>query len=138
MNALTIGQPYAHLIATGQKPIENRTWFTNHRGLLAIHAGKSRDWLDSGEDDVSMMAFGAIVAVARIVACLPKPDRVIPSWGRWTHLIDHEHANGPWCWVLENVRRLNTPIACRGAQGLWTVPTDVEQQVTDALRRQAA
>ena len=37
--ALTIKQPWASLIIEGHKDIENRGWFTNHRGLLIIHAG---------------------------------------------------------------------------------------------------
>lgn len=134
MNALTIIQPYAHLIAIGQKPIENRRWSTNFRGELAIHAGKDRSWLDSGEDDVSAMAFGAIVAVVDVVACLPKSALMkAERWGKWAHLFDHEHAEGPWCFVLENVRRLPTPIPSRGAQGLWSVPVEIEQQMREAV-----
>ena len=44
MRALSIRQPWAHLVATGSKPIENRTWSTPYRGLVLIHAslGTSR------------------------------------------------------------------------------------------------
>lgn len=40
MKALTIQQPWAMLIALGAKKIETRSWKTNYRGPLAIHAGK--------------------------------------------------------------------------------------------------
>lgn len=40
MKALTISQPYASLIARGEKFVENRRWPTPYRGPLAIHAGK--------------------------------------------------------------------------------------------------
>lgn len=40
MKALSIQQPWAWLIATGQKDIENRTWNTGYRGWFAIHAAK--------------------------------------------------------------------------------------------------
>jgi hypothetical protein len=123
MKALTICQPYAELIARGDKPIENRTWPTSYRGQLAIHAGKSRAWLGDDDEeaalyavDVTRIPFGAVVAVVDLVACLHQ-DQAWP--GRWRDLKDHEHANGPWCWVLENVRRLPAPIDARGAQGLW-------------------
>lgn len=36
--ALSIKQPYASLIALGIKDIENRTWKTNFRGRIYIHA----------------------------------------------------------------------------------------------------
>ena len=39
MKVLTIKQPWASLIAGGVKDIENRTWKTNYRGRILIHAG---------------------------------------------------------------------------------------------------
>lgn len=60
MKALTICQPYAELIARGDKPIENRTWPTHYRGPLLIHAGKSRAWLDGDEDRVYQIDVAAI------------------------------------------------------------------------------
>lgn len=132
MKAATICQPYAHLIVLGEKPIENRTWSTAYRGPLAIHAGKSRSWLGDGDGKrYPSMAFGAIVAVADLVACLhvwskePWPERYAP-------LRDHEHTNGPWCFVLENVRRLETPIPCNGSLGLWIVPEDIASRLREA------
>lgn len=41
MKALTLWQPWATLIAIGAKTIETRSWSTNHRGPLAIHAAKT-------------------------------------------------------------------------------------------------
>lgn len=131
MKALTICQPYAELIARGDKPIENRTWATPYRGPLAIHAGKSLQWFDP-EADLRLyglrkgdLVLGAVVALAELVACL----HVDQAWpGRWRHLKDHEHANGPWCWILENVRRVDTPISARGAQGLWDFHNEVSQR----------
>lgn len=38
MKTLSIKQPYASLIASGIKDIENRTWKTNFRGRIYIHA----------------------------------------------------------------------------------------------------
>jgi hypothetical protein len=43
MKALTIRQPWATLIVMGIKNIENRSWKTNYRGELLIHAGKAKD-----------------------------------------------------------------------------------------------
>ena len=41
MKALTIKQPFATLIAKGDKHYEFRSWKTNYRGEILIHAGKS-------------------------------------------------------------------------------------------------
>jgi predicted transcriptional regulator len=40
MKALSVKPQYAHLIASGKKSIEYRTWKTNHRGPLVIHSSK--------------------------------------------------------------------------------------------------
>ncbi len=116
------------MIAAGEKVIENRTWPTSYRGPLAIHAGKSKDWLES--DDMAErpdMVFGAVVASARIVACLRIDYATWPE--PWAHLRNNHHANGPWCWILEDVTRLDRPIPCRGAQGLWDVPADAQKDI---------
>ena len=132
MKTLTICQPYAELIARGDKPIENRTWATPYRGSLAIHAGKSRAWLDDGdEQEYGPLVFGAVVAIADVVACL----HINQAWPiAWRHLKDHEHANGPWCWVLEHVRRLQAPVYCLGAQGLWELDPELAMSTTGAAR----
>jgi hypothetical protein len=41
--ALSIMQPWAWLIVNGWKDIENRSWRTNYRGPLLIHAGLKVD-----------------------------------------------------------------------------------------------
>lgn len=123
MKALTICQPYADLIARGEKRVENRTWSTSYRGTLYIHAGKSLQWLklDKGEKPPAGMVFGAIVAIAVLRDCLHinrikagEYDRAYP-WLR-----EHTHTSGPWCWVLDTVAPIG-PWPWRGAQGLWTI-----------------
>lgn len=135
MKALTICQPYAELIARCdvretwpdhlRKPMENRTWCTSYRGPLLIHAGKSRAWLGDDDEDaalysvnVSTVAFGAIVAEAELYDCLAVEK--LPA-----DLAANEHANGPFCLLVRNVRRLPEPIPYRGAQGLFDIPESV-------------
>ncbi len=76
--ALTVRQPWASLIALGIKTIETRSWRTSYRGDLAIHAGQhepSRDdlLLINGSDSRSSIGLplGAVVAVTRLVDCIP-------------------------------------------------------------------
>ena len=40
MKALTLTQPWATLVAIGAKKIETRSWKSDYRGPLAIHAAK--------------------------------------------------------------------------------------------------
>jgi hypothetical protein len=39
MKVLTLKQPWATLVANGLKEYEFRSWKTNYRGKLLIHAG---------------------------------------------------------------------------------------------------
>ncbi len=122
MKALTICQPYAHLIVTGKKRVENRGWSTRHRGLLLIHAGKSKEWL-CGDVPSPDMAFGAVVGAAQLLDCLHIDEiRQGTHEARYPWLSAHLHTEGPWCWLLDDVRRFDPPMSCKGAQGLWTVP----------------
>jgi hypothetical protein len=130
LNALTVCQPYAELIARGVKPIENRAWPTRYRGPLAIHAGRSRDWLDEGDEQrYPGMAYGAVVAIVTLYDCL-SVGKLPPD------LAAHEHAHGPWCWLLRDVQRLASPVPFRGAQGLWLLPVSaLPSSVTFAPER---
>lgn len=122
MKALTICQPYAHLILTGEKRVENRTWPTRYRGPLLIHAGKSLEWM-GGETPTQDMAFGALVGMAQLVDCVhidTIESRAVQQRHPW--LYDHAHTEGTWCWVLDRVQRLERPIPWKGAQGLWDAP----------------
>jgi len=117
MKALTICQPYAEMIVRGTKVIENRTWPTRHRGLMYIHAGKSRAWFDDDQHLIQefgkLPPFGAVVAIADLYDCVHKSK--LPA-----HLEDNEHANGPYCWLLRNVVPIG-PWPYRGAQGLFDI-----------------
>lgn len=127
MKALTICQPFAHLIVVArEKRVENRTWATNYRGPLAIHAGKSRSWL-RGAAPTPDMVFGAVIGLADLVDCLPIEDIERGVYDRkYPWLRDHYHTEGPVCWVLQNIRSIR-PIYCGGRQGLWnwTLPSEI-------------
>lgn len=65
MKALSLTQPWATLIAIGAKKVETRSWSTNHRGLVAIHASKGfpADCRDRCWDE----PFRAVLASAELV-----------------------------------------------------------------------
>jgi len=43
MKTLSVKQPWAYLLCAGIKDIENRTWKTNYRGRVFIHASAKPD-----------------------------------------------------------------------------------------------
>ena len=136
MKCLTICQPYASLIVLPDdderaKRVENRTWPTDHRGPLLIHAGKSRRWLVGDNYGIPLddMPFGFIVGICELRGCVPKHPMSGNPHGfgdatinRWPWLAFHRHAEGPFCWVLAECRKFAEPIPYRGMQGLFEVP----------------
>ena len=138
MRALTIQQPFASLIASGVKRVENRTWRTHVRERIAIHAGSGKQWLRRWEGEMpASTPMGCIVAVAEIVACVHVSDLLsVPAELAW--LRNHAHATGPYCWVLANVQELESPVPCTGSLGFWKVPDQVEVDVLTAINGVAA
>ena len=128
---LSVRQPWAELIAAGPKRIENRPWATKYRGWLGIHAGKT---YDAGADDFyfqlafgvdqsvdrSRMIFGAVIAVARLVACIDYRAATCDDWtaNRFAWVVDDPWFDGPVAWVLDEVRRIE-PVYCRGGLQLF-------------------
>lgn len=125
MKALTISQPWAEEIASGRKWVENRAWPPPAYPIdLAIHAGTGTHYLTRAEVRAQGLPTGAVVAVCRLVAAVNIHTRYGYD-GLAAAGIDradfnlHEHTEGPWCWVLKDIRRLPEPVPAKGRLGLW-------------------
>lgn len=136
MRALTLIQPWASLIADGRKTFETRGWPTAYRGAIAIHAGKKLDAeyaVECGYRPEGLTR-GAIIAVARLVACIPaeQAERAIidtmPAAQAEEELRHGFYERGRWAWELADVIRVPA-FPLLGQQGLWEVPSPVEIQL---------
>ncbi len=136
--ALTLHAPWAYAVAWKGKNIENRTWAPPARLVgqrLAIHAGLAQpraDW-----DALSMIAGrlglvvtasdvprGAIVAIATVAGLVGEEDARANPW-----------FVGPCGWILRDVVTLPEPVPCKGAQGIWRLPVDVDTRVQAQIAR---
>ena len=168
MKAITLTQPWATAVALGSKRIETRSWKTNHRGAIAIHAAKgysvddllhkSSSWtwcgalrdagltMGGGSNLIDLLPFGAIVAVANLGDCRPTDSFTqgeldqprSPGGDRhdlynWTERMMGDYALGRFGFRLDDVRRLERPISCRGSLGLWNLPTLAERELMEQL-----
>jgi hypothetical protein len=141
MKAITIHQPWATLIALGEKKFETRGWKTNYRGPIAIHASKqllydhrlpklSSTLWEHGfrkEDDFPL---GCVLAIAELVDCRKVSDWLTNKGMPVLHgaeddyyLDDKEYAFGDYtpgryAWELINIKRIE-PVPVKGKQGLW-------------------
>jgi hypothetical protein len=130
MRALTICQPYAELILRGLKRVENRTWSIDYRGAILIHAGQSKKFFTADNYGIGLaeMDFGAVVGVAQVRGCIAfhpgkRLDPLVLE--AWPWLDGHVHCEGPYCWILEDVFRFQSPVPFRGFQGIFHVPNDL-------------
>lgn len=138
MKALTISQPFATLIASGQKWVENRSWETHYRGQLLIHAGKGTQYLTASQ--LKAYPNGCIIAVANLARCLnlgwlrqqPRERELTGLQISVGEILNHQHTEGPWCWVLRDIRSIES-VRCSGAQGLWEPADNILQQIKAQL-----
>jgi activating signal cointegrator 1 len=155
-HAITLWQPYASLVAMGIKTLETRSWGTNYHGPLLIHAAKrwdkaiEKDVLratrltinhqfapGSPQEAISKLPWketlGCVLARARLVMV----ERV-PDWG-WTPEVDAPEwdflfgdlSPGRYAWTLTHVEPVLPPVPWRGAQGLWTVPAELIERLSE-------
>ena len=122
MKALTIREPWASLIVNGHKKYEFRSWKTNYRGKILIHAGLNieKDVLSRFNDYHLSYVEGAIIGEAELVDCI----LVSEEFNNALNLIDpivygiSNHTRN-YAWKLENIKKYEDVIFVKGHLGLW-------------------
>lgn len=130
--ALSVRQPWASLIVWGLKRIEVRTWTTDYRGALLIHASKTLDQEALRRYPLDHLVVGALVGAVRLVEVEPfTPD----LWAklREDHLDLHPLPRQPsfYAWHLSDPQCFTEPPPWRGDRGLFAV--EVPQRLESAL-----
>lgn len=159
MKAISIHQPFASLIVDPaynipagmfRKRVENRSWASPIIGqTILIHASKTTERLTSLDWPWQLQAsmpLGALVGTAVITACIRyELGKSFDFEGKATlqknldlakfaWVNGHPHAEGPVCWVLEDVQRFQRTIPYQGKQGFFDVPTDiVAEQIVKSI-----
>lgn len=108
MKALSVKQPWANMIASGEKTIETRTWMTPYRGQVLIVSSKQPH----------IEPAGCAVAVVTVTDCRPMTRR--DERAACCRVYPNAKA-----WVLEKIRRVQ-PIPVRGALGLFDCSLEIE------------
>ncbi len=127
------------------KRFETRSWRTQHRGLIAIHASKKMDnWhkgfarkhyrILSPDGEEPAVSVGAIIGVLDIVEMYTTNEAI--DAGLIDRPLEREFGDyGPnrYAWATANPIKLTFPIPCNGMLGLWTVPDHVERQIVEQV-----
>jgi hypothetical protein len=115
MKAITVKQPWASLLIGGEQSHETRSWQTQYRGLLLIHAANrpsmyrrrlARDPRRAALFAAEPVPCGCVLGFAVLADCVP------------AEALDHA---GSWAWRLERPTQLSQPFPVRGALGLFEV-----------------
>ena len=127
LTAITLHQPWASLIAKGYKQYETRDWPTNHRGPIAIHAGRKPKGkqelrehdkvVASFSDLVNECPYSSVIAIAQLTDCVLMTEEFINQQCP-TELRCGDWKIGRYAFKLENIRAI-APIPAVGKQGLW-------------------
>lgn len=129
--ALSLKQPYAWLISNGYLLVDDRTWGTQYRGPILIHASKGLygvyyDYLKSNTDiplpTKDKLEYGGVVGIASLVLCCRPgelPDGI--SHQQRAHFGGvHQEYFG---FLFELARPL-TLMPCRGKLGIFEIDVD--------------
>jgi hypothetical protein len=132
MKVLSIQQPFATLILTGWKQWETRSWPTDYRGPLLIHAARgTSEFTNYVTDDafirkvlrmegyprIDHLTRGAILGQVQVKDCLPV-QHVDRFPGELDTIAGFWHQDW-YAWKLEEPKLLRVPIRLPGKPGLW-------------------
>lgn len=127
MKVLSLTEPYATLIKIGKKKIETRSWKTNYRGELYIHASSTAISKQDRNNSELMslvnsdqMNYGNIICRCELVDCIEMTDEFIEKVKQnEIEYITGLYENGRYAWILEDITILDKPIRAKGHLGIW-------------------
>ena len=124
MKVLSIKEPFATLIKDGIKIYETRSWKTNYRGEIYIHASLSLSKSENVEKAnrylKSEIKPGYILCRCELVDCIPMTKDFIEYIYNETNESEYgKYVEGRYAWKLKVIEILDEPISAKGKLGIW-------------------
>ena len=121
MKVLTLKQPWATLVAEGIKKYEFRSWKTNYRGKILIHAGAKVDKEAMKKFAGLNLTFPSkkILAEVEIVDCLFLDDELNKKIISENNIAYGNKKREGYAWMLDNIKKINYEKEINGKLGLW-------------------
>lgn len=135
MKVISLLEPWASLIKENVKHIETRSWKTNYRGELYIHASKkslTKRELKEYSNRIDLLndtdfKYGYIIAKCKLVDCKKMDEELISKIKKnKKEYISGEYSVGRYAWYLEDIEPLETPIPAKGSLGMWNYDNEKE------------
>ena len=126
MKVLTLRQPWATLDAEGIKKYEFRSWKTNYRGKVLIHAGTGIDKEDMKKYENMNLKFPSrrIIAIVEIEDCLELDEQLNKKIIAEKNVAYGNKIRTGYAWKLKNVKKINYGKDVNGQLGLWNIDLD--------------
>ncbi len=123
MKVLTLKQPWATLVAEGLKKYEFRTWKTNYRGKILIHAGAGIDKkaMEKFKDLNLVYPSKKIIAEVLITDCLELDDALNRKIISENSIVYGNKFRTGYAWKLSNVKKVYIDKSINGKLGLWNI-----------------
>ena len=124
MKVLSIKEPFATLIKDKVKIYETRSWKTNYRGELFIHASLSLSKSENVEIAKKYLKSetnpGFILCKCELLDCIPMTKEFINYIINETNEADYgRYEEGRYAWKLNVIEVLSDPINVKGKLGIW-------------------
>ena len=121
MKVLTLKQPYATLIAEGLKEYEFRSWKTNYRGELLIHAGTGvdKEAMERVKDLNLEFPKKKIIAKVYLEDCLEVNPEMNDKINKSNPVVYGNYKRDGFAWKLSKAEKLNIDKEINGQLGLW-------------------
>ena len=122
MKVITLKQPWATLISEGYKVYEFRSWKTNYRGEIYIHAGKGVDKKAMEKIKHLNLEFPQSRIVAKVILkdCIQLNKTIGKEIYNKNKLIYGIHSDG-YAWLLDKVEKINCKKTINGKLGIWNL-----------------
>ena len=123
MKVLTLKQPWATLVSEGIKEYEFRSWKTNYRGKVLIHAGAGIDKkeMERFKDLNLKYPSKRIIAEVEIEDCLELDDKLNQKIISENNIAYGSKIRTGYAWKLKNVKKIKSNKEIKGKLGLWNI-----------------
>ena len=123
MKVITLKQPWATLVAEGIKKYEFRSWTTNYRGKVLIHAGAGIDKkeMERFKDLNLKYPSKRIIAEVEIEDCLELDDKLNQKIISENNIAYGSKIRTGYAWKLKNVKKIKSNKEINGKLGLWNI-----------------
>jgi activating signal cointegrator 1 len=136
MKVLSLLQPWATLVVLGAKKYEVRSWQTDYRGPLLIHASakiptrreraffSQADYFKTFIEDTDYLPYGALIGRVEVTTIfetgwLLQHLELDPQAAWQQELAFDDYTPNRFAWKLEQPRKLKYILPVKGRLGLW-------------------